>query len=105
MKFFLQKRTDISAVNNIRAVLISVALSLVVFSFVLLASGADPLSAYMDIVSGIRFGAGLIQYRDQDDSFPSLRSGVSGSPKGRLMEYRRGGTASYGRGSVGLGGL
>ncbi|MEA1927348.1 MAG: ABC transporter permease [Candidatus Auribacterota bacterium] len=51
MKVFLQKRTDISAANNIRAVLISVALSLVAFSFVLLASGADPIPAYKDIVT------------------------------------------------------
>lgn len=45
----LQKRNDISAGNNIKAVLISVALALVAFAFILLASGADPLSAYKDI--------------------------------------------------------
>lgn len=45
----LQKRTNISTGNNIKAVLISVVLALVVFGLVLLASGVNPFIAYKDI--------------------------------------------------------
>lgn len=49
MSLILQKRTYVSAANNIKAVLISVAMALVVLAIILLASGANPITAYKDI--------------------------------------------------------